>query len=69
MPVPRRARYVDVVLGASLGLVGAIVLAYVRMPEFERAVQTIAGEVEDRFFHGDVAGTMNKDAPAAAPDR
>ena len=65
MPVPRRARYVDVALGASLGLVGMIVLAYVRMPDFQRAVQTIAEEVEDRLFHGDVAGTMKKDEPDA----
>ena len=68
MPVPRRARYVDVALGASVGLVGVIVLAYVRMPDFQRAVWTIAAEVEDRFFQGDVAGTMNKDE-AAAPKR
>ena len=66
MPVPRRARYVDVALGASLGLVGMILFAYVRMPDFQRAVQTIAEEVEDRLFHGDVAGTMNKDGPAEA---
>ena len=66
MPVPRRARYVDVALGASLGLVGMIVLAYVRMPDFQRAVQTIAEEVEDRLFHGDVAGTMKKDEPGEA---
>jgi hypothetical protein len=65
MPFPRRARYVDVALGASMGLVGVIVLCYVRMPDFQRAVQTIAGEIEDRFFHGDVAGAMNKDEPAA----
>ena len=65
MPVPRRARYVDVALGASVGLVGMIVVAYVRMPDFQRAVQTIAGEVEDRFFHGDVAGTVNKEEPEA----
>ena len=65
MPVPRRARYVDVALGASVGLVGMIVLAYVRMPDFQRAVQTIAEEVENRFFHGDVAGTMNEDEPQA----
>ena len=65
MPVPRRARYVDVALGASVGLVGMIAVAYVRMPDFQRAVQTIAEEIEDRFFHGDVAGTVNKDAPDA----
>jgi hypothetical protein len=65
MPAPRRARYVDVALGASVGLVGMIVVAYVRMPDFQRAVQTIAGEIEDRFFHGDVAGTVNKDEPEA----
>jgi hypothetical protein len=65
MPVPRRALYVDIALGASVGLVGAIVLAYVRMPDFQRAVQTIAEEIEDRFFQGDVAGAMNKDEPAA----
>ena len=66
MPVPRRARYVDVALGASVGLVGMIVLAYVRMPDFQRAVQTIAEGIEDRFFRGDVAGTMKKDEPAEA---
>jgi hypothetical protein len=66
MPVPRRARYVDVALGASIGLVGVIILAYVRMPDFQRAVQTIAEEIEDRFFQGDVAGTVNKDEPAEA---
>jgi len=65
MPVPRRARYVDVALGASVGLVGVIVLCYLRMPDFQRAVWTVAGEVENRFFHGDVAGTMNKDEPGA----
>ena len=65
MPVPRRARYVDVALGASVGLVGVVVLAYVRMPDFQRAVQTIAVQVEDRFFHGDVAGTVNKEEPEA----
>jgi hypothetical protein len=64
MPVPRRARYVDVALGASVGLVGVIVLCYFRMPDFQRAVWTVAEEVENRFFHGDVAGTMNKDEPA-----
>jgi hypothetical protein len=63
MPVPRRARYVDLALGASVGLVAVIVLAYVRMPDFQRAVQTIAEEIEDRFFRGDVAGTMSKDEP------
>ena len=65
MPVPRRAPYVDVALGASVGLVGVIVLAYLRMPDFQRAVWTVAGEIEDRFFHGDVAGTINKGEPAA----
>jgi hypothetical protein len=68
MAVPRRARHVDVVLGASLGLVGVVVLAYVRIDDFQRAVQTIASEIEDRFFHGDVAGALNDDGPAA-PDR
>ena len=66
MPAPRRARYVDVALGASIGLVAMIVFAYVRMPDFQRAVQTIAEEIEDRFFRGDVAGTMSKDEPAEA---
>jgi hypothetical protein len=63
MPLPRPAKHVDVLLSLSLGLVAVVVLAYVRMPDFQRAVQGIATEIEVHFFHGDIAGTMTKEEP------
>lgn len=61
MALPRPARHVDVMLSMSVGLVAVVVLAYIRMPDFQDAVHAIALDIEEMIFGGDVAGAFNAD--------